>query len=110
MGWKVEKIAIYCKWTTETVRKTIHKWKQLGLVGLMDRAKTGRKRTWTEEDIEEIEQKLDTEQRAYSSRQLCNYLASERKVNLSERHLRRILKKKICLEKNKKVTERKARF
>ena len=48
----------------------------------------------------EIECKLDKEQRTYNSRQLCQFLAKERKIQLSERHLRRILKKKLSMEKN----------
>ena len=94
MGWKVEKIAVYLKWSKQTVRKTIHRWKNQGLMGLWD-APRGRKRKWMPEDLAEIESKLDTEQRTYHSHQLCQLLETERKISLSERHLRRILKKKL---------------
>lgn len=94
-GWKVDKIAVYLKWSKQRVRETIHKWEEKGLVGLWDAPKTGRKKKWTTEDIAEIEKKLETESRSYNSRQLCQILLKERKVKLSERQLRRILKKKI---------------
>lgn len=94
LGWKVSKIAIYLKWSIWTVRETIHRWNKQGLEGLWDAARSGRNRKWSREALEEIEQKLDQEERSYSSRQLCQYLATERKIKLSERHLRRILKKK----------------
>jgi len=94
-GWKVAKIAVYLKWSKQRVRETIHKWEEKGLVGLWDAPKTGRKRKWRTEDIAEIEKKIETESRSYNSRQLCQFLLKERKVKLSERQLRRILKKKI---------------
>ena len=94
MGWKVEKIAIYLKWSKQTVRETIHRWKNQGLMGLWD-APRGRQRKWKPEDLAEIERLLDTEQRTYNSSQLCQVLESERNLSLSERHLRRILKKKL---------------
>jgi len=100
MGWKVEKISEYLKWSKSTVRNTIHRWKQRGIVGLWDATRSGRKTKWLPEDISEIEIKLSTSQRSYNARQLCDFLAKERKINLSERHLRRILKKKLPLEKN----------
>ncbi len=93
MEWKVEKIAVYLKWSKQTVRETIHRWKKQGLMGLWD-APRGRKRKWMPEDLAEIESKLDTEQRTYHSHQLCQLLETERKISLSERHLRRILLKK----------------
>lgn len=103
MGWKVSKIAIYLKWSKQRVRETIHKWEKKGLVGLWDAPKTGRKKKWKERDIAEIERKIETESRSYNSRQLCRILLEERKVELSERQLRRILKK-LSLEKNKNFT------
>ena len=95
MGWKVEKIAIYLKWSKQTVRKTIHRWNKQGIAGLWDAFRKGRKKKWHPVDIAEIEKKLATEPRSYSSRQLCNYLKQERELNISERHLKRILKKKV---------------
>ncbi|MEC5030394.1 MAG: helix-turn-helix domain-containing protein [Oscillatoria sp. PMC 1051.18] len=75
--------------------QALHRWEKQGLTGLWDAPRSGRKKKWMAEDIAVIEQKLDTEARAYSSHQLCNFLKNERKINLSERHLRRILKKKL---------------
>lgn len=95
LGWKVEKIATYLKWSKQTVRMTINRWKKLGLIGLWDAPKSGRKRKWRREDLVEIESVLDKDQRTYNSRQLCQLLNQEKKISLSERHLRRILKKKL---------------
>ena len=100
MGWKVEKIAIYLKVSKLVIRNTIHRWQSRELIGLEDIPKPGRKRKWQPEDLAEIELRLETEQRTYSSRQLCQLLASKRKIHLSTRHLRRILKKKLYLEEN----------
>ena len=100
LGWKVDKIAIYLKWSSSTVREAIHRWKNCGLIGLWDAPREGRKRKWQPAALAEIECKLDKEQRTYNSRQLCQFLAKERKIQLSERHLRRILKKKLSMEKN----------
>jgi len=94
MGWKVEKIAIYLKWSPSTVRSTLHRWQLLGLGGLWDAPRPGRKRKWLSSDLSQIFEKLETEQRTYSSRQLCQVLAQSQQVHLSERQLRRILKKK----------------
>ncbi len=41
MGWKVEKIAVYLKCTKQTVRNTIHRWKNRGIVGLWDAHRQG---------------------------------------------------------------------
>lgn len=101
LGWKVSKIALYLHCSQKTVRETIHRWEKRGLVGLWDGKKSGRKNKWRAEDLAEIERKLETEARTYNSRQLCQFLSNERNVKLSERHLRRLLKKKLSLEKNK---------
>lgn len=105
IGWKVEKIASYLKVSKLVVRNTIHRWLEKELNGLEDAPKPGRRRKWQPEDIAEIELKLEMEQRTYSSRQLCQILAASRKVQLSERHLRRILKKKLYLEENQRVAQ-----
>ncbi len=93
MGWKVEQIGKYLNWSIKTVRATIHRWEKQGLAGLWDAPRPGRKRKWSQADLAEIEKKLETEERAYNSRQLVKYLAQERQVKLSQRQLRRILKK-----------------
>ncbi len=103
MGWKVEKIAIYLKWADSTVRTAIHRWKNLGLMGLWDAPRSGRKRKWQPENIEVIAEKLDKEQRTYNTRQLLEILATLNGVYISSRQLRRILKKKLLMEKNKEL-------
>lgn len=100
IGWKVEKIASYFNVSKLVVRNTIHRWLEREISGLEDSPKPGRRRKWQPEDLAEIEQKLETEPRTYSSRQLCQILANSRKIQLSERHLRRILKKKLYVEEN----------
>jgi transposase len=99
MGWKVEKIAIYLKWSSSTVRSTLHRWQRMGLGGLWDAPRPGRKRKWLPSALSQIEEKLETEQRTYSSRQLCQVLAQSQQVYLSERQLRRLLKKKTTYGK-----------
>jgi transposase len=105
MGWKVEKIAVYLKWATSTVRSAIHRWEKFGLMGLWDRHRSGKKRKWLPENIELITEKLDKEQRTYNSNQLLEILATVNQVHLSERQLRRILKKKLLMEKNKELNK-----
>lgn len=106
MGWKVGKIAIYLKWGKSTVRSAIYRWKNLGLMGLWDAPRSGRKRKWQPENIEKITTKLDKEQRTYNTRQLLEILATLNGVYISERQLRRILKKKLPMEKNEKLDKR----
>jgi transposase len=103
MGWKVEKIAVYLKWSKSTVRTAIHRWKNFGLIGLWDAPRSGRKRKWQTENIEEITKKLDKEQKTYNTRQLLEILATLSGVALSSRQLRRILKKKLLVEKDEKL-------
>ena len=87
MGWKVDKIAVYFKWADSTVRTAIHRWKNIGLMGLWDSPRSGRKRKWQPENIAEITEKLDKEKRTYNSRQLLEILATLNGVYLSERQL-----------------------
>lgn len=63
-------------------------------MGLWDAPRSGKKRKWQPENIEVIAEKLDKDQRTYNSRQLLEILATLNQVHLSERQLRRILKKK----------------
>lgn len=93
MGWKVEKIAIYLKWSNSTVRTAIHRWKNRGLIGLWDAPRSGRKRKWQPENIEEITEKLDKEQRTYNSRQVLEILATENQVHLAEKAQKRLIEK-----------------
>ena len=66
MGWKVEQISAYLKWSKSTVRNSIHRWKKRGIVGLWDATRSGRKTKWLPEALSEIETKLATNQRASS--------------------------------------------
>ena len=60
-------------------------------------------------DLEYIETCLNEEERTYNSIQLARKLKQERAVNLSSDRLRRILKKKISLEKNPTEQQEKAK-
>jgi transposase len=101
-GWKVKKIAEYMRCAEETVRRTIHRWKSKGLGGLYSRKRSGRKKKWKEEDLKIVEEKLEKDEKCYNSRQLCQILKKERKIELSERQMRRILKKKIIYGSERK--------
>lgn len=91
-GWKVAQIAEYLEWNQQTVRETIHRWHRGKWVLLWDEARPGRGRRWQNQDIEELEEKLLTEQRTYNSRQLCEHLKKYRQVLLGTARLREILK------------------
>lgn len=92
-GWKVKAIANYLEWAESTVRQTIHRWNQNGLVGLWEAKGRGKKTTWTNEDWMVLSQWLK-EPRSISSQQLSQRLAKERQVFLGAEQVRRILKKK----------------
>lgn len=96
-------IANYLEWAESTVRQTIHRWNQNGLVGLWESVGRGKKPSWTKEDWIALEQWL-TEPRSISSSQLSQRLARERQVFLGAEQIRRILKKKVALEKTEKKT------
>ena len=102
-GWKVKEIANYLEWAESTVRQAIHRWNKSGLLGLWETRGRGRKPSWTTEDWEAIEQWLN-EPRSISSRQLSQRLARERQVFLGTEQVRRILKKKVVLEKTEAET------
>jgi transposase len=108
-GWKVEKIAVYLKWSKTTVRRTLQRWLKEGEKGLWDKPRAGKPKKWQSEDIEVVEKAIKEEERSYSSRQLCQILIEKRNVKLSERHLRRILKKKLFMEKNTSLSKKEAR-
>lgn len=100
-GINVPEIARIFDCHEHTVRATIQRWLNKGLVGLWSAPGRGAKPKWKSEDIEYIETCLNEEERTYNSVQLARKLKQERAVNLSSDRLRRILKKKISLEKNK---------
>ena len=85
------------------VRQAIHRWEEEGLTGLWDEKRVGRKRRWTTQDWEIIEQCLEQE-RSYTSKQLAQKLKEETAVELGPEQVRRILPKKIG-EVNYKVLE-----
>ena len=99
-GINVPEIARIFDCHEHTVRATIQRWSDRGLVGLWSAPGRGAKPKWKKEDIEYIEACLKEEERTYNSVQLARKLKQERAVNLSSDRLRRILKKKISLEKN----------
>ena len=102
-GWKVKEIADYLEWAESTVRKTIHQWNKRGLAGLWEARGRGQKPRWTQEDWIAVEEWLK-EPYSISSRQLSHRLAKERQVFLGAEQVRRILKKKVALEKTKEKT------
>ena len=102
-GWKVKASADYLEWATSTVRQTIHRWYKWGLAGLWEARGRGKKPSWSEEDWQVMKQWLN-EPRSLSSRQLSQRLAKERQVLLGAEQVRRILKKKVALEKTKAKT------
>lgn len=100
-GKNVPEIAQIFNCHEHTVRATIRRWEAQGLVGLWEAKGRGAKPRWKAEDIEYVQTCLDKEERTYNSVQLARKLQQERAVDLSSDRLRRILKKKIWLEKNK---------
>ena len=108
-GKNVPEIARIFNCHEHTVRATIRRWETRGIVGLWEESGRGAKAKWTKEDIEYIENCLHQEQRTYNSTQLARKLKQERAVNLSSDRLRRILKKKISLEKNQTEQQKKAK-
>ncbi len=91
-GWKVAQIAEYLDWNPQTVRETIHRWHRGRWVLLWDEPRSGRPRRWQSQDLEELEEKLLSEQRTYNSRQLCEHLKKHRQVLLGAARIREILK------------------
>ena len=93
-GWYVEKIADFFNWHLQTVRETLHRWREKGLGGLWEAPGRGKQRRWTEADLEYLEGLLAEEPRTYNSKQLAQKLRDERQVELSPGHLRELLKKR----------------
>lgn len=93
-GWTTEQIAEYLGWQVATVRQTIHRWQDQGLGGLWDSPREGRPRRWEEADMTYVETTIEESPTTVNSRQLVTQLKQERKVTLSRRHLRRVLKKR----------------
>lgn len=98
-GWKTKKIATFLKCSLITVRKTIHRWNEKGLVGLWDKPHLGRNPRWQPENFAEIEDLLIHEQCTYSSAKIQKKLLIDKQISLSQRQIRRILKKKNIVGK-----------
>jgi transposase len=96
-GWTTPAIAQHLHQCEHTVRQTLQRWQQGGLGGLWEAPGRGGKAKWQPGDIEAVETWLQ-ERRSYTSRQLCERLATERGLVLSGKQLGRILKKRLRLE------------
>jgi transposase len=106
-GRNVPEIAQIFNCHEHTVRAAIQRWQDRGLIGLWSARGRGAKPKWIPEDLEYIETCLNEEERTYNSIQLARKLKQERGVDLSSDRLRRILKKKDIVGKERnKVTQR----
>lgn len=95
-GWRVGQIAQHLRMHEHSVRRALHQWQSIGLYGLWDNPRPGRQPHWQQEDAEAVEQWLQ-EERSYTSRQLCQKLARERQVHVSQRTMSRMLQKRGCV-------------
>lgn len=84
-GWKVGQVAQYLQIHEHTVRSALRQWQTIGLYGLWEKRRLGRQRQWQDVDLETVERWLQ-EERSYTSRQLCQKLASERHVQREPAH------------------------
>ena len=109
-GWKVDKIAEYFDWHSQTVRELIQRWREQGVRGLYDQPKSGRPRQWQEEDIQYLEECMEKDQQVYNGQQLAEKLRQERNVNLSSDRIRKLLKKRLGLETGTYFSQRQTRY
>lgn len=109
-GIKIRAIADYLKCAPNTVRQTLYRWIMRGIEGLSDAPRTGRQPIWQPEDIKYLEECLKNEPRTYNSYQLVELLSQERGVDLSRERLRKILKKRLAVEKNQTKFKKKTKF
>jgi transposase len=92
-GWRVPQIAkVFCCHDS-TVRATIQRWQEKGLMGLQDAPGRGVKPKCNEEDWLYLESLLE-EERTYNSKQLAQKLEEQREITLSTDRLRKGLKKR----------------
>ena len=98
-GWDVAKISRYLQWAPQTVRVAFKRWNNFGLGGLWDLPRSGRRKQWSDMDWQAMEQWLK-EPRGYTSKQLAQKWRTERNINLGDEQIRRLLKKKLAMEKN----------
>jgi transposase len=108
-GWNVPAIAEMFECHDHTVRATIRRWQEHGLLGLWEAPGRGAKPRWTAEDMKYIETCLADETRTYNSAQLVRKLKEAGLVDLSRGHLRTLLKKKLLLETDAPKPPAKAR-
>lgn len=93
-GWTSHQIAEYLGCCTPMVRRAIHRWHSEGIAGLYDQPRSGRPRRWQEADLAYIDDQLEKDSQTFNSRQVSALLAQERQVQLSQRHIRRLLRKR----------------
>jgi transposase len=92
-GWSTDQIAEYFDCRIELVREAIYRWREGGLAKLSDAPRAGRPNQWEPSDMAYLEAQL-AQPGSLNSRQLIALLKEERNVELSRRHLNRLLKKK----------------
>jgi len=92
-GWTVPKIAQHLHQNEHTISRGIGRWQAQGVEGLWEVPRPGRQPRWQPDDLQAVESWL-VEPRSYTSQQLCQRLASERKVELSQRQMSRLLQKR----------------
>ena len=92
-GWRVGQIARHLHMHEHRVRRAIRQWQTVGLYELWEQRRPGRQRRWQEADANAVEQWLQ-EERSDTSLQLCQKLATERQVHLSQRTMSRLLQKR----------------
>jgi Transposase and inactivated derivatives len=92
-GWRVGQIARHLHMHEHSVRRAIRQWQTVGLYELWEQRRPGRQRRWHLPLANAVEQWLQQE-RSYTSLQLCQKLATERQVHLSQRTMSRLLQKR----------------
>jgi transposase len=92
-GWRVGQIAQHLQMHEHTVRSAMQRWERIGLYGLWEKRRPGRQPRWHTEEVEAVAGCLQ-EARSYTSKQLCQKLADEHQVQLSQRTMSRLLQKR----------------
>ena len=94
-GWNIPEISEMFECHQHTVRKTIRRWEERGILGLWEALGRGAKPRCQDEDFQYVAELLAQSTRTYNSTQLVRKLKQERNIDLSSDRLRRLLKKKI---------------
>ncbi|MBD0270241.1 MAG: helix-turn-helix domain-containing protein, partial [Cyanobacteria bacterium Co-bin8] len=92
-GLNVPWIARHLDQHEHTIRSALRRWQKQGIEGLWDAPRSGRPRSWKEEDWRVVEDCLQELHRP-TSQQLCKTLVDARQVKLSPRQMSRLLKKR----------------